>query len=386
MKWFKKTKGTIGVITLHRVLNFGSALQAYALVRSLESCFPGKICLIDYNPSSTQSKQRDNVFRRIITFLRMLLNGKIYNKLIVERKFRVFLQSIPLSQTLSWSELHRSNPHFEVYITGSDQVWNPKYMGNDFSYLLDFAPGNAMRFAFSSSFGSRMALQKEFFSEYQRLLSKYTRVSVREYSGLEIFRQLTNRSDCKVVLDPTFLLTRNEWDRCIPLNYKTSSMYPSHFILCYFVSYAFSPYLVAEEIIEEISKRYGGYPVLCIGGVGFLGNRVKFIPNAGPFDFLDLFIRADYVITNSFHGTAFAINFKKDFITIIKPQADDDDRVRNLLIMLELKCRGIRDVNDLKNIPLTCDYNHTVNETIDGLREETRRELAEICRQIQTVQ
>ena len=369
----------IAIITLHRVINFGSALQAFALFKAVDKTVPNSVILIDY---INQEVNNDdglllNRLCKAINFVKSCLTGKEYIKLKQKFRFHAFLKQISSTGKYTWKSIHKNPPNFHNYITGSDQVWNPLHMRHDYTYLLDFAKEGTRKCAYGASFGGNLALSPEYVKDYTRLLNEYRYVTVREKSGEGYFKKLTGKS-ARCVLDPTLLLSKDEWINYLHIPQATKEV-NNPYILCYFVSYVFQPYEEAEKVIKELTNRYQDYNVICVGGIGCLGNKYKFISDAGPIEFIELLNKADIFITNSFHGTAFAINFRKKFITLLNPYATSDDRVWNILEQTGMTAFGIRCLEEMRNIDLSKDYVYD-EERIKTLISKSQEELFKIIK------
>ena len=144
------------------------------------------------------------------------------------------------------------------------------------------------------------------------------------------------------------------------------------FILCYILNYVFEPYPALTDMIAEVRKTYD-LPLVFIGKNRYpqdAGDTT--VLDAGPEDFLNLMAGAAFVITNSFHGTAFSINFRKDFLAVLNPNASLDDRVSNILAATGMQARGVVLGNSVKEVikNKTC-YSAQNETTIESLRNES---------------
>ena len=189
-------------------------------------------------------------------------------------------------------------------------------------------------------------------------ISKYLKISVREKSGIFIVHELVNKN-AELVCDPTLLLDKEEWrilakESCIRLNEK--------YILVYILDYAYDPYPHIYSRIEEIQQKIK-LPIVVLSGrkQNFLKNA-KFINVVGPCEFLSLFMNASFIITNSFHGTAFALIFEKHFVSVIKDRTNEDSRILSLLIRVK------REHNSVV-------YNQKIDLTNDSFCNESTIEL-----------
>ena len=325
----------VGLLTMHRVYNVGSALQAYALQHVVESL--GYECeLIDYRYPTTEhlayqqriiQEQQLSLFELVLSVLRRIKS--IFNKDSVN-PFEVFYKKHFHCTEHSYStrlQLLTECPEYDIYMSGSDQVWNPQYIGFDTSFLLDFAPEGARRISYASSFTINK-LPNGFNNVYKKELMKFAHISVRERSGIKIVKELTGK-DSVNVCDPTLLLSADQWSVLADQSmFKTDQ----HFILVYFMAYAYNPYPEVFDYIDRVYKQLN-LPIVFFNKPCEHKGRYKEISVhiKGPNEFLYLFSHADYVITDSFHGTAFSLIFQKPFITCIQSKESQDSRVTDLL-------------------------------------------------------
>lgn len=378
----------VGFITVHRGINFGTALQTFATYSIIKN-FGFDCTLIDYkypakyhlskalrdeNRSISLFIHKYPLLYSIANTLKQLFLGTFLDVHKQKNKFKIFLNRIPQTKEYEMGGIVKKPPQFDIYLTGSDQCWNPRYMHHDLSMLLNFAPDSAPKISYASSFGCS-ELVAEFREEYRHYLLRYNALSVREQSGCSLIKDLTGRNDAQYVLDPTFLLKKEDWIDVI----KTKTIQINgEFILCYVLDYVFNVYPVINSMIDEIRKTYN-LPLVFIGKNKYPAQSyVRTIMDAGPEDFLDLFSKATLVITTSFHGTAFSINFRKDFISILNPNQSLDDRVLNILKMTGMSNRGVilgHSVTDVLKSK-TC-YSALCEKTISDLRQHSLAYLSE---------
>lgn len=333
-------KQSVAIATMHRVLNYGSILQTLALYRYLESIGYAPI-VIDYifpNEYHKAIASRASVPEYGSRF-RAHLNG-LCNRVLKPDASRkasgfsdIFNRYIRLTKPYkNEEEINRSPVEADIYLTGSDQVWNPRYIGRDLTFFLSWIPDNKKRISYGSSFGTKNLSEADlsFFSPW---LKKYDAISVREYN--EILPSIGLKNN--IVLDPTFLLDKNDW-----LDYfNPEPIITGKYILCYLIGYSFDPFPYAYEVIRHI-KLKTGYQVVMIAGEPLnILKGYKVINDCTPSEFLNLFYNASYVVSSSFHGTAFAVNFGIPFTTITDGKSDKDNRQASLLELVGLGRNGI---------------------------------------------
>ena len=255
---------------------------------------------------------------------------KAKNKMLLMNDF-ISQNTICTKTYNSKIQLQSNPPIFDVYISGSDQIWNPNTMFGDMSYFLDFAPKNARKIAYSSSFSCDTIPQK-YKQRYKYFLQQYKSIFVREENGRRIAKVLTGRTDIEVVLDPTLLLNSNEWSKYAE---KSSlSDIPQNYILFYMLAYTYNPQNKMTEILSEFQNQYK-LPILSLSEkpIGFHGEFIQIEKEhtIGIYEFLDLFCNATIVVTSSFHGTAFALNFGKPLLALIDGEKKSDDRISTIM-------------------------------------------------------
>jgi len=325
------TKKNVGLITMHRVLNAGSALQAYALQRKVQDL--GYQCeIIDYVFPNKKQIDKECFLASLKRYARVELSNLAWGfpTRIRKKRFQNFYNrfySLTPKMYTSPDDLHTDPPSYDVYLTGSDQVWNPRHIKDDTTFFLSFCKKKtAARISFASSFATNH-IPDEYKKLYSRYLDSYNQISVRENTGVGIVAELTGKK-AEVVCDPTLLLDGNQWSQLAELS---SIKIKRPYILAYVLSYSFNPYPQIDTMIDQLQKQVK-MPVIYLNGrwadrkKGY-GNVIK---SAGPFEFLWLFQNADYVITTSLHGTAFALNFQKPFYSMIE-NSKKDSRILSLL-------------------------------------------------------
>ena len=303
----------IDIITMHGVYNYGSALQTYATKSYLERK-GHEVEIIDYYPGRMRHYGSiSQLFRDANTFHHNAVKSAIISCVKycsipkLKRAFIPFATEhfLKTDKFESNEEIKKNPPKADVYCTGSDQVWND-YLerGFDSTYFLDFAPEEAKKIAFSASFG-RDDIKPEELKTIQKYLNKYNAISVREDSGLQA---LTGTPvDLKAcVLDPSFMLTGEEWKKLAPIISEKG----------YILVYKLHEDSIASEAALEIGKREGK-PVIRIS-LDYMkrikGGKTVVAPEVTKF--ISYIANADLVVTDSFHATAFSINLNVPFVSI----------------------------------------------------------------------
>ena len=327
---------TIGIITIHKIYNYGSVLQAYALQKVCEN-LGYKVVIIDYNfPNAYQQGNKYRVSEDTQPNEPRWIKALFARELIKQHHgIDYFVKNNLHLSSRSYSsphELEENVPIYDVYLTGSDQVWNPRHTNGDPSFMLHFAPSGKIKLSYASSIGSNK-IPNELTPLYSDLLSRYNYISVREESGRSVINELIGK-EADVVLDPTLLLASNEWNIIATSNRLVKKKY----ILCYFLNYSFNAFPFVDNLATSI-QRQTGYEIVRVARPPhhmFL-RHTKYYTGASPEDFLALVRDAEIVLTTSFHGTAFAVNYGKPVFSIVKDFHDLDSRQLNLMKSLGLE-------------------------------------------------
>jgi len=317
-------KVNIHIVTFHRALNYGAVLQAYALYRSVAKLAPAGSGVFILDHKNSHIDQLYSVLPSG-TNLRALPAASVSlpAKAVKKARFKKFLEG----QTV----LSREDNAEGIFIAGSDQVWNLRCTGGDRAYFLDFVKDNDKKNAYAASFGAG-DVEPRYAAEIGELLSGFRNISVREQEGRRIVEALTGR-EAPVVLDPTLLLDAGEWGRV-----ASKSKFKGAYVLLYTMTITPSIARFAAALARE-----KGLPLLHIT------DSVKWVVpgsilknHAGPQEWLRLFLDAETVVTNSFHGTAAAVNFNKPFFTELLPEPSKvNGRLIHLLELFGLRGRLI---------------------------------------------
>lgn len=295
----------IAFITIHVGSNFGSVLQTIATSETLKRLGNTPVC-VNYVPPRVAKRKRDKVsllrqiFRwlwGVYTYPKRKLENKAYGEYL--RKYCNL--SDPIYAEDSFTD---KCPQADVYLTGSDQVWNIKHnQGIDTHYFFDGLEGKKVSFA--SSIGNTEISDAER-AAFMKCLSGYSSISVREDSAVKLLASLGLKAT--PLLDPVFLLDENQWRRYASDEKQIKEPY----LLIY------TPYnTVDKALIYRHARIIASKEKLKVVTFSWTYYKDKdadiTIRFASPGDFLNLMMNAEYVITNSFHGTAFSINLKKRF-------------------------------------------------------------------------
>lgn len=323
------------IITYHRAVNYGSALQAYALNAYIRSL--GIECeTIDYRPQ----RQADlyTLFEPVASAMAVARNMQslIYMRGLREHKkrFEQFLSdNIPQTENTyhELRDLEALDDVFDLYITGSDQVWNPRTADFDSAYLLSFVGDKSRCMSYAPSLGAGV-LPGEYRTIFHDELSDFRCLSAREERGAAAISEIVGRPVATAV-DPVFLLDEQDWGH---VQEAASCKYGGEYIFGYFIGDV--PGM--REFADKLAKETGLKVLVVFKNLRDLLHRTERHYDAGPKEFLWYVSHARYVVTNSFHATAFSIIFRKDFWTFVDggPEAPGE-RIRNILDLMGLRSR-----------------------------------------------
>ena len=320
----------IGIITIHRSPSYGGSLQAYALYKYLFN-LGYDVEIIDLLRPTHQGYLYSLKYHRMrIGFMEYLKNtiyailrisSNKFDSIAYNEKFVEFNKLLKLSRTYkSVNDIYENPPTYDVYITGSDQVWNPAQPYAMAPYFLTFVKsGRKVSYAASVGLADLLPNEKCLFKKW---IEAYDFVSVREISIKKYFESFVNIR-IERVADPTFLLARQEWQGIsVKPDYK-------NYILLFELSH--NPQLV--EFCKKLSIQ-SGKQLVVLGQKEPLCRDKSYITinNAGPLEFIGYIGSADLVITDSFHGTVFSIiMYACNFYTYIAPRNKRGSRIIDLL-------------------------------------------------------
>jgi len=358
----------IEIITRHSVPNYGSILQAYAMQKAIEK-LGHDAEIIDYTRyeernyhlANTLIKgkkwEKNGITRSIYKLVQTPNYANMYKRFA---KYRKELLKETKQEYGEIEELRNNLPKADIYCSGSDQIWGPIGTVNyDAVYFLEFVK-NKKCIAYASSFG-RKELNEDLQKNLNAFLAKYSKILVRENSAKEILLK-RNIKNVEKVLDPTFLLTKEEWSA---IANQTTNKPKKKYILIYqlhannqLVQYA--KQLAKRKNMKLVRISPSFYHVIRSG---------KFIYLPTPYAFLSYFQHASYILTDSFHATAFSVIFHKKFIDIL-PRNQTETRIKEILRVCNLENRVLKNYENFNIIEESIDYKK-VDDVLQRKREES---------------
>lgn len=337
---------------MHAARNYGAVLQTYALQQVLNQMGHESI-IIDYRRSNQKlfgylfyvnEKFRKNLFLSTAFVIRMIIP-----KLKTSILFSKFLsRKLYLSDKINGIKDVENKVQAELYCVGSDQVWNPN-ANNGFDKMYFLEGCKSKKISYASSIGIYDLNNKDL-DVLGNHLSQFSSISIRESSSIPLLQKKNIATTC--VLDPTLLITQNEWKK-----FSSDIKTPDNYLLIYFFGNAKDIMETAVKVAKRKNLR------ICRISVGYetYSNDDIVFRFITPEQFVSLFHRSSFVITNSFHGTTYSINFSKQFL--VYPTTDKNARFDSILQMFHLEDRNIRQLNvnqvdEIKEI----DYSLVQNE------------------------
>lgn len=377
----------VGLSVCYDTKNYGSQLQVLATVKKIEE--------LGYETEIIRYKKKMS-FKFICQTIPRFFNGYFVKSKIKGKKKRRNLAKCPeiyenvkirnkrfeqyvknnytnLSEWYNgWDSLVKgTEKNYDTVLCGSDQLWLPSNLGSHF-YTLEFANSNKNKIAYATSFGVSQIpwYQKHSTKKY---LGDFSHLSCREEKGAKIIKELTGK-DIPVVVDPTLLLNNEVWEKIIP----TKRVIEDKYVFCYFLGDNLEHRKIAEELAQKENLKIVTIP--------FLDNFVEYDKKFGDYqmydidtnDFVNLIRGAEYVLTDSFHGSIFSIINHKKFITLNRFQEGTrnsrNSRIDNLCSMLELNERRYKG-NIVESIKEDIDY-----DKVDNLLKDVRESSIEYLR------
>lgn len=374
----------IGLVSVHNP-NYGSMLQTYALHTYLKSIG------VD-NEIILYTKKNDwRQFVRLFNIPLVIMKGrvvyrdiycKLFHKEIYKQlhlrtfKFNEFKEKyfVFSRNHVGWKDLLTTNRDYDTFIIGSDQVWNPINIGTDFFNLL-FTNDDKYRISYASSFGTS-SIPPSQVNKTKQYLNRIQSLSTREMAGVKIIKELTGR-DAQLVCDPTLLIDKDYW-----VKLKGEERFiKEKYIFCYFLGNN-PPH---REFANKFKKKTG-YKLVALQHLDELVlSDIPFADikpfNVDPAEFVNLIANAEYILTDSFHGTIFSLLFKKQFFTFSRfessSKASTNSRIESLLNLVGVTGRYIKATENIDEcMQRNIDF-ELAHERINKIQKSSRQYLKE---------
>jgi hypothetical protein len=346
---------TIGLLTFHFPINYGAFLQTFGLYDYIDAR-GGNIEIINYFTDDHMARfdfyQKPKSFKEI--FYYVLKTAFFPDYLKKRKKFKQFNEKY-FRSTARYRELSEVSFSYDIVLTGSDQVFNINHKDR-LIYFQPFEKSNGQtKAAYAPSFGINN-LDENVTHKIQNFIQDFDYLSCREELGAQYLTGISNK-EVKHVLDPVFLLDSERW-------YSISSkrLIQENYIFIYDLN--------GKKSLVDIAKRIArGRKIVIISNDPMA--QVKsiyrgcdvFVKSAGIEDFISYIRYADIVVTDSFHGTAMSVLFRKEFYTFIALKSASY-RILSLLKSLSLDRRLVNDLADFEEVEVV-DYDGNLKEMID---------------------
>ena len=325
----------LGIISIHYGYNFGSALQAYAMYKYFSELDGIETEIINYIPERYSFKKRyleSDKYSSIkkIIYLLLVAPHKILNDHIFNTFYKKYTNISPELYCIKEADERYSD--YDILVAGSDQIWNTDYNnGIDPMYYLGFGNTKALRISYAASCGKENFTDSEW-SNMRKYLDKFYSISLRETSAYDLFKK-NGFEKVSCVLDPTFLLSPKTW--------RDFSTKPKKVLEKYVVIYCLdSDYENLIRIAKDIAeKKQLKVAIITYSHIWNRYDADLVYRNITPNEFVWIIDHAEYVVTNSFHGTAFSINLSKQLLVVKKEKYNS--RIDSVLGLMNLKSRYI---------------------------------------------
>lgn len=373
----------IALICNYYILNYGSALQSFALFQAIKR-EGKKVEIIRHEDHSTRAQKLRNFLyegKKKVFSHNLLLKierkcaakkDRGYGEAMQTRKElfeRFFADRAVFSPAYAdVSDIAEKSSQYRLFLLGSDQLWGPSDLLRGY-HTLEWLPKDVCRKSYATSFGVSQ-LPRYAQKIVAEFVPHFKQLSTREESGAKIIRDICNR-EIEVVVDPTLLLSRSEWEEAIPYKEIVKQKY--------IFSYLLGDNLEYRRKVKEFAHNLG-CKLVAIENPEFYELPVEkyadLYVQAGPEEFVNLIRNAEFVVGDSFHMSIFSILFQKEFIVFNRYKEGDansrNTRVKNLLGRLDLQSRYIDNEKvDLKEFyGKAIDYTH-VNDLLNTWRRSS---------------
>ena len=343
-KYFRmKTK--IALLSFIHSCNYGTLLQAFALAYKIKEM--GCECeYLDFSKVRCNNKslrrKLGGIKRKIINYFKprgiddySFWNSRLFSS--VKNLCDTFINDyIPVNSNFNLHNLNESNKYYSRFVVGSDQTWSPYLIKDNSPFLLKFVEDNGKKMSYAPSLGT-LNVPTTFQDVLQESLQSFNILTCRERSNCSLLTRLASK-DVNYVVDPTLLLSKDEW---ITISRPVEDM-PEKYILCYILGEKNCISKYAEDLgIQE------NIPVYYILTRPYYKNKKNVLKSVGPKEFVYLISQASCVVTDSFHGTIFSINMGVPFYSFTKREnrmaVHDNDRIKEILKEFDLLERFCED-------------------------------------------
>ena len=342
----------VGILTFPNSTSYGATLQMYALYKKVNDLGHEAEIINYFNAYMKaerhvrQEKGKRTLRKALKHSARKLLHFRL------EKAFRRFekknMELYPKRAVVDKDRLPEIGKKYGAVICGSDQVWNPNITDNDLSFFLDFCSEGTRRISYAPSFGIS-EFSKEFSDMIRPEIAAFDSLSVREEAGREYIKREFGR-EAEMVCDPTMLLDAEEWST-VERKYPVGT---DGYILFYTIRKSEKLMNYCRKLSEKT-----GLKIIVVGGnllQNIKSEKIKYAVDISPEQWLYLVHNATYVVTNSFHGTAFSVIYRKNFY--VELSSATNSRLSHITNILGLQSRIV----NCESVPEITDCNYLVAE------------------------
>lgn len=375
----------VGIVSCYFKHNYGSMLQAYATQQVLDNIgIENETINIDENVDFANGKKKYYMtqitnftfIKSKLGMIKLKFDKKLKKDLgknisIRDKKYKEFEQKFRLTSPYkTYAELTEKCKDYSSVLVGSDQLWLPVNVVADY-YTLNWVPDDVNKISLATSFGVSTVPDK-YKESYKKFLNRIDNLSVRESAGVKLVSELSDK-EATLVCDPTLLLTKQEWMEI----QQEERIIKDKYILCYFLGNNIEHRKFAERLKEKT-----GYKIVSLNHAD---EYVKYSDifadetpyDIGPAEWINLIRNAEYVCTDSFHGTVFSLINNTKFFTFERysnknSKVSTNSRIYSLLEIVNLKERilsGTENVDDVLKYNIDFDK---VNTKLADFRNESK--------------
>lgn len=327
----------VGIITIIDQVNIGNRLQNYAAQELLKA----RGCQVSTLVYETYDEEGSKLYRVKAFFRNLLVRSGIFTsrfylthikrsqKMFLVQEFNRTYMDLTKKYYFKTTRMAKHKDDFDYYCAGSDQIWNPALVQSRDFFFMGFAPSERT-FSLSASMGMS-GISEKYLDNFRKGFTHVGSISVRENSVRELISKIVGR-DTTVLLDPTLLVDRSKW---LSIARKPAIDLPDRYIATYFLS-ELTP--AQKSFIEDYARKQD---------LSVIDMNQTYYQQVGPLEYLYLIANAQFVFTDSFHGTAFSIIFDKDFLVFQRNYMYDmSSRITTVLEKVKLENRFYCGSND----------------------------------------
>ena len=347
----------VGIITMYyKSYNFGGQLQSYGMYKALKNlgCDARQISFVPDNRKKYGTVRYIKIKYKMI-LRNLLLQIKSRRLTSINKNMKLFMNSIPHTSLIKAQKLYVLNKEYDGFVAGSDQIWNPAFAYDE--YFLNFAENNKRKISYAASIGVTDCGDEE--KDYLiKQIERMDYVSVREIGAKNLLNQIMPNKKVSWVLDPTFLLSKEQWSE---LDVSNKMDLPKHYAAVYLMGNNIDNINLVNKIINEM----GIESVIIPFTVSDYNKNSK--NDLGPKEFVTIIKNAEVVFTDSFHATCFSIINGVNFYCLSRNGTSKNksmnSRIESLFDMFEIQPRWIRTYEDYENLNSEISYDE-INEKI----------------------